>query len=131
MTEQHGLACTGSLSGMFPLSLPSCSLPCLPDVCACSTVARAQSQAFYTESMALGSPSVPADECPSFSQSRSALAVSQGSLESPEVRKTQNIAMHKAKLSNNDFVLDILLFPLTGILISSSRTGGIVSPSPG
>lgn len=120
-----------SLSRVLPPPLPSCSLPCLPEVRACSPVARAQSHAFYTENMALGSPSVPADEHPPFLQSHSALAVSQGSLESPELRKMQNIAIHKAKLSNNNSVLDILLLPLTGILISSSRTGGIVSSSPG
>jgi len=56
---------------------------------------------------------VPADKCPSLPLSYSAPAVPQGSSESSELRKPQNTAIHKAKLSNNDFVLDVPLLPLT------------------
>lgn len=115
------------LSGMLPLPLPYCSLPCLSKVHACSTLAKAQSWPFHAKNVVLGSPSVPADKCPSFPQNHSAPAVSQGFLETPELRKTQNTAIHKAKLSNNELVFDILLL-LTGTLNSSPRTGGIVSP---
>jgi len=41
------------LPGMLLLPLPSCPLPCLPEVCACSTVARAQSWPFYAKMAAL------------------------------------------------------------------------------
>lgn len=74
---------------------------------------------------------MPADKHPSSPQCHSAPAVSKGSLDSPELRKTGNIAIHKAKLSNNQFVFDILLLPLTGTLISSPRTGGTVHPPLG
>lgn len=119
------------LSGMILPPLPSCSLSHLPKLCARSTTARAQSWPSYAKNVALGSPSAPADECPSFPQSHSAPAASQGSLESPELRKNTKCCIHKAKLSNNGFVLDVLLFPLTGMLSSSPKTGGIASPSPG
>lgn len=79
------------LSGMILPPLPSCSLSHLPKLRAHSTTARAQAWPSYAKNVALRSPSAPADECPSFPQSHSAPAVSQGSLESPELRKTQDV----------------------------------------